>query len=104
MSRRNPPGQTGERVRVNIAHFREARGMTMLGLSERLKQLGRPIPPLGISRLENGDRRVDVDDLMALAEALDLPYQRILGGGSECTTCYGASPAGFVCRTCGSGA
>jgi transcriptional regulator with XRE-family HTH domain len=43
----------------------------MLGeLSEKMSDIGRPIPPLGLHRIENGERRVDVDDLMALAVAL----------------------------------
>ena len=39
-------------------------------LSERLKDLDRRIPPLGLRRIENGARRVDADDLLALAVAL----------------------------------
>ena len=41
-------------------------------LSSRLEALGRPIPTASIGRLESGDRRVDVDDLMALAVALEV--------------------------------
>ncbi|WP_210417106.1 hypothetical protein [Citricoccus sp. SGAir0253] len=41
-------------------------------LSEKLAEIGRPIPPLGLRRIEDGERRVDVDDLMALAVALDV--------------------------------
>lgn len=34
--------------------------------------MGREIPPLGLRRVESGDRKVDVDDLVALALALDV--------------------------------
>jgi len=39
-------------------------------LSARLEELQRPIPPLGIHRIETGKRRVDVDDLVGIALAL----------------------------------
>lgn len=35
-----------------------------------MTELGRPIPPLGVQRIEAGTRRVDVDDLLAFAAAL----------------------------------
>lgn len=38
-------------------------------LAERLVQIGRPIPALGLRRIEAGERRVDADDLVALAIA-----------------------------------
>ncbi|WP_409473121.1 helix-turn-helix domain-containing protein [Streptomyces sp. HC307] len=57
-------------MRANVARIREARGMTKKQLADRTEELGRPIPPLGVSRIEAGTRRVDVDDLAALAVAL----------------------------------
>ncbi|AVH59731.1 MULTISPECIES: helix-turn-helix domain-containing protein [Streptomyces] len=68
--KKNPLGPTGEQVRANIARIRESRGMTKKQLADRTAELGRPIPPLGVSRVEAGTRRVDVDDLVALAIAL----------------------------------
>lgn len=61
-------GPTGETVRANIKRFREARNLTFAELSRRLDQVGRPIPPLGLRRAEEGNRKIDVDDLTALAE------------------------------------
>lgn len=52
--------------------------MTKKQLSERVAELGRPIPPLGISRIEAGTRRVDADDLVALANALRVSPVTIL--------------------------
>ncbi|MEU2311200.1 helix-turn-helix domain-containing protein [Streptomyces albidoflavus] len=52
----------------------------MRELSSRLKLLGRPILPSGITKIEQGQRRVDVDDLVALAIALKVTPNRLLFG------------------------
>jgi transcriptional regulator with XRE-family HTH domain len=65
-----PLGATGETVRKNIRDIRDRKGISAPELSSRLKELDRAIPPLGIHRIESGDRRVDADDLMAFAVAL----------------------------------
>jgi transcriptional regulator with XRE-family HTH domain len=70
--KKNPLGPVGEQVRTNVERVREARGMTKKDLSDAVGGLGRPIPPLGVSRLEAGTRRVDSDDLVALALALNV--------------------------------
>ncbi|MEF9904775.1 helix-turn-helix domain-containing protein [Streptomyces sp. P9-A2] len=64
-------GPTGEQVRANVQRLRESAGLTKKQLSDRVGELGRTIPPLGISRIEMGTRRVDADDLVALAVALN---------------------------------
>ncbi|WFE46277.1 helix-turn-helix transcriptional regulator [Verrucosispora sp. WMMD1129] len=69
---KNPLGPTGHRVRENIQRIRTERRLTYRELSDRLADLGRSIPTLGLSRIENGTRRVDADDLVALAIALDV--------------------------------
>lgn len=61
-------GPTGITVTHRVAQLRG--DMSYAELSRRLEKLGRPIPPLGLRRIEGGARRVDVDDLMALAAAL----------------------------------
>ncbi|GGC03140.1 hypothetical protein GCM10010972_15240 [Cellulomonas carbonis] len=71
-------GPTGDTVRENVAFFRELSGMTFAALSRRLEELGRPIPPLGLRRIEAGERRVDVDDLAALAVALNVNPNTLL--------------------------
>lgn len=70
--RKNPLGPTGERVRHNVERLRLARNMGKKDLSTAVSQLGRAIPPLGISRIEAGTRRVDADDLVVLALALNV--------------------------------
>lgn len=61
---------TGEHVRANLIRLRKARGLTTYQLAKLMKDAGRPIPQSGISRIESGARRVDVDDLTALAAVL----------------------------------
>ncbi len=78
------PGPIGEHVRHRVATFREARRLTLAQLSDRLGQLGRPILPTGISKIENGERRIDVDDLVALALALEVtPNALLIPAGSD---------------------
>lgn len=63
-------------IGINVTHavlrFREARGLGYAELSRKLADMGRDIPPLGLRRIESGARRVDADDLVALALALDV--------------------------------
>lgn len=73
---KNPLGPTGQRVRENVRHLRGR--LPYRELAERLERLGRPIPTLGLSRIENGARRVDADDLVALALALGVNPNRLL--------------------------
>jgi transcriptional regulator with XRE-family HTH domain len=63
-------GPIGVTVTHNVRHFREARRLSYAELSRQLADIGRDIPPLGLRRIESGERRVDVDDLVALALAL----------------------------------
>jgi transcriptional regulator with XRE-family HTH domain len=75
---KNPLGPTGNRVMANIKRLRQSQGLTYKELSDRLDLLGRPIPVLGLSRLEKGERRVDADDLVVLALALGVTPNRLL--------------------------
>ena len=72
------PGPTAARVATNVRALREARRLELTHLSERLERLGQPIGVPALSRLETGKRRVDVDDLVALALALDVSPARLL--------------------------
>lgn len=65
-----PIAETGQVVAQNVQAARNAQGMTQEDLAERLEELGRPIAVPGIRSIENARRRVDVDDLTALAVAL----------------------------------
>jgi transcriptional regulator with XRE-family HTH domain len=71
-------GPSAERVRDNIKALRRKRGLDLADLSQRLGDLGQPISVSGLSKLELGQRRVDVDDLVALALVLDVSPNRLL--------------------------
>jgi transcriptional regulator with XRE-family HTH domain len=75
---KNPLGPTGDRVLANVKRLRQSQGLTYKELSDRLDRLDRPIPVLGLSRLEKGERRVDVDDLVALSLALGVTPNRLM--------------------------
>lgn len=87
-------GPAATQVSENIAQLREWRGLTLAELSARLVLLGRPIIATGLHKIEKGTRRVDVDDLVALALALGVTPTRLLlppapdpeGGPVELTT------------------
>ncbi|WP_337456600.1 helix-turn-helix domain-containing protein [Prescottella sp. D32] len=82
--KKNPLGPMGEAASMNVARWRTERGLSIAELSRRLTAIGRPIPPLGLSRIEKGDRRIDVDDLVALAIALEVsPNTLLMQGGTD---------------------
>ncbi len=77
-------GPTAERVASNLRRLREARGISLRALSAELKKVGRTLSADAINKIENGRpldagaaeakqvRRVDVDDLVALALVLNV--------------------------------
>lgn len=71
-------GATGLTVRENVRRLREDRDMSWAQMSRFLERAGRPIAPLGLRRIEDGSRRVDVDDLMAIAVVLDVTPNDLL--------------------------
>lgn len=77
--RGNAKGATSDVVAAKVREIRQERQLDLAALSERLTDLGWPIPVAALSRLENGNRRVDVDDLFALANALDVSPIVLLG-------------------------
>jgi transcriptional regulator with XRE-family HTH domain len=77
-ARKNPLGPVGDYVTANLSELREARRLTYRELSDRLTGIGRPIPTLGLSRIESGNRRVDADDLVALAIVLGVSPAALL--------------------------
>jgi transcriptional regulator with XRE-family HTH domain len=69
-------GPTGRRTARNL---KELRGrVPVRELSQRLTMIDRPILPSGITKIEQGHRRVDADDLVALAMALGVSPNRLL--------------------------
>ncbi|GAA3272659.1 helix-turn-helix transcriptional regulator [Streptomyces lavendulae] len=83
-------GPVGSTLQENVRRLREAQRLTYVELSDRLSEVGRPIPVLGLRRIERGERRVDVDDLVALALVLNvspgsllLPHEEPAGAPTD---------------------
>lgn len=76
-------GPVGERLAKNIQTIRIAKRLQYKELSEMVSDAGRPIPPLGLRRIEGHERRVDVQDLAALAQVLGFPVEQLLFSAIE---------------------
>lgn len=61
---------TGIAVADNVERLIRSTGLNHTQLSARLASIGRDIPPLAVGRITKKERRVDADDLVALAIAL----------------------------------
>lgn len=79
-TRKVEQGEVGHVVAAQIRRLRDRRQLSLQALSDRLDALGRPILPSGLSKIEQGDRRVDVDDLVAIADALETIPSRLIAG------------------------
>jgi transcriptional regulator with XRE-family HTH domain len=84
-------GPIGTAVAANIERWRESQNLSYAELSRRLDELGRPIAPLGLTRIRDHKRRVDVDDLVALALALGVSPTTLLLPASGASTEAGAA-------------
>jgi len=73
-------GEAGEHLAAAIATHRQRRGWDQRHLAEQVTAAGRPMSASVLGKVESGTRRVDVDDLVALAAALDVPPARLLPG------------------------
>jgi transcriptional regulator with XRE-family HTH domain len=71
-------GPTGARVAARLKQVRQERGLTLAQLAARLEALGRPLLLSALSKIEQRQRRVDADDLVALARALDVSPMLLL--------------------------
>ena len=76
--RGNPAANTNAHVAANLRSARQAIGMDLRTLSERVKETGRAMSPSALSKIENGDRRVDVDDLNVFAYILQTTQATLL--------------------------
>lgn len=65
-------GPVGNIAADNVKRIRERQRLTFAELSRMLEEIGRSIPPLGLRRIESGERRIDADDLVALAVVLNV--------------------------------
>lgn len=71
-------GPTGRRLAANVLALRKARGLNQPQLARRMQDQGRAVHATVVSKIEQLDRRVDVDDLVALAIALGVSPNRLL--------------------------
>lgn len=76
-------GRTTETVAANITRYRKRAGLTMRGLAEKMSEHGFPMSHTTVSQLENGQRRIDVDDLSRLAYVLDCSESTLLTPHTE---------------------
>lgn len=83
MKRTIEVSERGKIVAERITTIRRAKDLSFAELSRRCTKRGRDIPPLGLRRIEACERRVDVDDLAAIADSL----------GVAVWTLYGESPS-----------
>ena len=89
-------GPTGQTAAANVKRIRERQRLSYAELSRKLDEIGRPIATLGLSRIENGARRIDADDLVALAAALGVSPITLLMPDSESEDETVESTAGTV--------
>jgi len=71
-------GQTGRIVAENIRRLRQANGYTTARLAEKAREHGAHMAPTTITKIEKCTRRLTVDELTAIAEALGEPPSRLL--------------------------
>jgi transcriptional regulator with XRE-family HTH domain len=87
-------GEAGEHVAAAIATHRQRRGWDQRHLAEQVTAAGRTMSASVLGKIESGARRVDVDDLVALAAALDVPPAHLLpGDDTEVTDPFEAAAA-----------
>lgn len=71
-------GPTGETVRANLKRLREKRGLSLRAMAKATEATNHPLGHGSINQIEQGRRRVDVDDLMTLAFVLSVPPNALL--------------------------
>jgi transcriptional regulator with XRE-family HTH domain len=76
--RANELGPVGHQVARNLEDLREARRLTQKELAARMTALGRPVTMQMVSKMEQGERRVDADDLTTAAIALGVNVSALL--------------------------
>ena len=71
-------GATAETVSENVKRLRQARNLGLRAFADKLSDIGWPLGHSAVDKIEKGTRRVDVDDLVALAIALDTSPAELL--------------------------
>ncbi|WP_180685330.1 helix-turn-helix domain-containing protein [Streptomyces gossypiisoli] len=68
----------GRNVAANVRRIREALGWSTYQVSGKLRDVGRPISPSAVAKVERAERRVDVGDLVALAAVFNVNPSALL--------------------------
>jgi transcriptional regulator with XRE-family HTH domain len=71
-------GPLGRNLIDNVQLLCKERRLSMRRLAAELDAIGRPIPALGLARVQRAERRVDVDELAALAAVLGVTPDALL--------------------------
>ncbi len=66
-------------VATRIRVEREARGWNTNALSDRLNEAGFEMNPSAVWRIENGKRRINLDDAIGFAEVLGIDLRNLVG-------------------------
>lgn len=83
---RPPYMQPSQRLVYNLVKIRAARRLTWEEISYGLRAAGHPIPVLGLRRVVAGQRRLDLDEVAALALLLGVrPWWRLAAEDLEVT-------------------
>ena len=69
---------TAQAVSDNVKRPRTSRNLGLRSLARELGDMGRPLGHSAVDQIEKGTRRVDVDDLMALAAVLNVSPATLL--------------------------
>ena len=77
------PGPVGRNLIANVERLRAERGLSLNRLSALLEEAGRPVPPLGLSRMVKAERRIDVDELAGLAAVFGVTPDVLLAPPGE---------------------
>jgi hypothetical protein len=92
---KNPLMGSGHVVAENVDRLRVKQNLTFAALAKRLEQIGRPIPTLGLRKIVAKTRRVDVDDLVGLAVALNVSPISLLIAPAE-TPAHAVPVTGYL--------
>jgi transcriptional regulator with XRE-family HTH domain len=76
-------GEAGTHFAAAVAEHRQRRGWDQAHLAARVTDASRPMSASVLGKIEAASRRVDIDDLVAIAAALDVPPARLLPGVDE---------------------
>lgn len=76
-------GESGAHVASAIAEHRLQRSWDQAYLAARVSEAGRSMSASVLGKVEAGARRVDVDDLVAIAAALGVAAEQLLPGGTR---------------------